>query len=114
MLSKPSEETGPCKSSTITLGTTQVRCFYSLQIDGRLTHRQREQRHMERRAIRQRNHLRCGSQEAQVDFALGQRDQVTALYRQQVLSAFRDVEDQLSALRVLKDEGSVTEVREPG
>jgi NodT family efflux transporter outer membrane factor (OMF) lipoprotein len=50
----------------------------------------------------------AGRRKAQVDFALAQRDQVTALYRQQVLSAFRDVEDQLSALRVLENEASVT------
>jgi outer membrane protein TolC len=40
--------------------------------------------------------------------ALAQREQTTALYREQVLSAFRDVEDQLSALRVLEDEATVT------
>ena len=50
----------------------------------------------------------AGRRKAQVDFALAQRDQATALYRQQVLSAFRDVEDQLSALRVLENEASVT------
>jgi outer membrane protein TolC len=42
-----------------------------------------------------------------MDYALAQRDQATALYRQQVLSAFRDVEDQLSALRVLEQEAAV-------
>jgi NodT family efflux transporter outer membrane factor (OMF) lipoprotein len=50
----------------------------------------------------------AGRRKAQVDFALAQREQATALYRQQVLSAFRDVEDQLSALRVLEDEAAVT------
>jgi NodT family efflux transporter outer membrane factor (OMF) lipoprotein len=50
----------------------------------------------------------AGRRKAQVDFALAQREQVTALYRQQVLSAFRDVEDQLSALRVLESEATVT------
>ena len=50
----------------------------------------------------------AGRRKAQVDFALAQRAQVTALYREQVLSAFRDVEDQLSALRVLQDEAVVT------
>ena len=49
-----------------------------------------------------------GRRKAQVDFALAQREQATALYRQQVLSAFRDVEDQLSALRVLEAEAVVT------
>ena len=39
---------------------------------------------------------------------MAQREQATALYRQQVLSAFRDVEDQLSALRVLESEAAVT------
>ena len=50
----------------------------------------------------------AGRRKAQVDFALAQRAQTTALYREQVLSAFRDVEDQLSALRVLQDEAVVT------
>jgi NodT family efflux transporter outer membrane factor (OMF) lipoprotein len=50
----------------------------------------------------------AGRRKAQVDFALAQREQATALYRQQVLSAFRDVEDQLAALRVLQDEAVVT------
>ncbi len=50
----------------------------------------------------------AGRRKAQVDFALAQREQATALYRQQVLSAFRDVEDQLSALRVLESEATVT------
>ncbi len=50
----------------------------------------------------------AGRRRAQVDFAVAQREQATALYRQQVLSAFRDVEDQLSALRVLEEEATVT------
>jgi NodT family efflux transporter outer membrane factor (OMF) lipoprotein len=50
----------------------------------------------------------AGRRKAQVDFAVAQREQATALYRQQVLSAFRDVEDQLSALRVLEAEAVVT------
>ncbi|WP_158821192.1 efflux transporter outer membrane subunit [Granulicella sp. S156] len=50
----------------------------------------------------------AGRRKAQVDFALAQRAQTTALYREQVLSAFRDVEDQLAALRVLQDEAAVT------
>jgi NodT family efflux transporter outer membrane factor (OMF) lipoprotein len=49
----------------------------------------------------------AGRRKAQVDFALAQRAQATALYRQQVLSAFRDVEDQLAALRVLEQEAVV-------
>ncbi|HEY2039914.1 MAG TPA: efflux transporter outer membrane subunit [Edaphobacter sp.] len=49
----------------------------------------------------------AGRRKAQVDFAVAQREQATALYRDQVLSAFRDVEDQLSALRVLEEEASV-------
>ncbi len=48
-----------------------------------------------------------GRRRAQVDYAVAQREQATALYRQQVLSAFRDVEDQLSALRVLEQESVV-------
>jgi NodT family efflux transporter outer membrane factor (OMF) lipoprotein len=49
----------------------------------------------------------AGRRKAQVDYAVAQRDQATALYREQVLSAFRDVEDQLSALRVLQQEAAV-------
>jgi len=49
-----------------------------------------------------------GRRKAQVDYAVAQREQATALYRQQVLSAFRDVEDQLAALRVLEEEATVT------
>jgi len=50
----------------------------------------------------------AGRRKAQVDYAVAQRAQATALYRQQVLSAFRDVEDQLAALRVLEQEAIVT------
>ncbi len=49
----------------------------------------------------------AGRRKAQVAYAVAQREQATALYRQQVLSAFRDVEDQLSALRVLAEEAAV-------
>lgn len=49
----------------------------------------------------------AGLRKAQVDFAVAQREQATAQYREQVLSAFRDVEDQLSALRVLENEAAV-------
>jgi NodT family efflux transporter outer membrane factor (OMF) lipoprotein len=49
-----------------------------------------------------------GRRKAQVDYAIAQREQATANYRQQVLSAFRDVEDQLSSLRVLEQEAVVT------
>lgn len=49
----------------------------------------------------------AGKRKAQVDFAVAQREQATALYREQVLSAFRDVEDQLAALRVLANEADV-------
>ena len=48
-----------------------------------------------------------GLRKAQVSYAIAQREQATALYREQVLSAFRDVEDQLSALRVLEQETAV-------
>jgi NodT family efflux transporter outer membrane factor (OMF) lipoprotein len=50
-----------------------------------------------------------GLRKAQVSYAQAQREQATALYREQVLSAFRDVEDQLSALRVLEQEAAVQE-----
>ena len=46
----------------------------------------------------------AGRRRAQVDYAVAEREQATAIYRNQVLSAFRDVEDQLSALRVLEQE----------
>jgi NodT family efflux transporter outer membrane factor (OMF) lipoprotein len=49
----------------------------------------------------------AGRRKAQVDYAVAQREQATALYREQVLSAFRDVEDQLAALRVLEQEAVV-------
>jgi NodT family efflux transporter outer membrane factor (OMF) lipoprotein len=49
----------------------------------------------------------AGRRRAQMDAAIAQREQATALYREQVLSAFRDVEDQLSALRVLQQEAAV-------
>jgi NodT family efflux transporter outer membrane factor (OMF) lipoprotein len=49
----------------------------------------------------------AGRRRAQRDVAVAEREQATALYRQNVLSAFRDVEDQLSALRVLQDEAAV-------
>ena len=45
-----------------------------------------------------------GLRRAQVAEALAQRAQAVALYREQVLSAFRDVEDQLGTLRVLAQE----------
>jgi len=48
----------------------------------------------------------AGRRRAQVDYAIAQREQATALYREQVLYAFRDVEDQLSALRVLEQEAA--------
>lgn len=49
----------------------------------------------------------AGRRRAEVDYAVSQREQATALYREQVLSAFRDVEDQLAALRVLEQEAGV-------
>jgi NodT family efflux transporter outer membrane factor (OMF) lipoprotein len=49
-----------------------------------------------------------GRRKAQVDYAVAQRAQAAAVYREQVLSAFRDVEDQLAALRVLASEAEVT------
>lgn len=49
----------------------------------------------------------AGRRKAQMDYAVAQREQATGLYREQVLSAFRDVEDQLSALRVLEEEATV-------
>jgi NodT family efflux transporter outer membrane factor (OMF) lipoprotein len=50
----------------------------------------------------------AGRRRARLDQAVAQREQFAALYRQQVLSAFRDVEDQLAALRVLEEEAAIT------
>jgi NodT family efflux transporter outer membrane factor (OMF) lipoprotein len=50
----------------------------------------------------------AGRRRARLDQAVAQREQFAALYREQVLSAFRDVEDQLTALRVLEEEVAVT------
>jgi NodT family efflux transporter outer membrane factor (OMF) lipoprotein len=49
----------------------------------------------------------AGRRRAQMDLAVAELEQATSLYRQDVLSAFRDVEDQLSALRVLQEEAAV-------
>ncbi|QEE31518.1 efflux transporter outer membrane subunit [Terriglobus albidus] len=49
----------------------------------------------------------AGRRKANVQAAVAQREQAAALYQQQVLSAFRDVEDQLSSLRILADEAQV-------
>lgn len=49
----------------------------------------------------------AGRRRAQLDSAVAQREEATALYRGQVLSAFRDVEDELSALRILEQEAGV-------
>ena len=49
----------------------------------------------------------AGRRKAQLDYAVAGREQATALYRESVLSAFRDVEDQLSALRILEQEATV-------
>jgi len=49
----------------------------------------------------------AGRRRARISVAVAQREEASALYRQQVLSAFRDVEDQLSALRVLEEEAAV-------
>jgi NodT family efflux transporter outer membrane factor (OMF) lipoprotein len=50
----------------------------------------------------------AGRRRAHLDQAIAQREQFAALYREQVLSAFRDVEDQLAALRILDEEAAVT------
>ena len=48
-----------------------------------------------------------GRREAGVQNASGQLDEVLASYRGQVLTAFQEVEDQLSALRLLHDQAQV-------
>jgi NodT family efflux transporter outer membrane factor (OMF) lipoprotein len=49
----------------------------------------------------------AGRRRANVQAAVAEREQAADLYRQQVLSAFRDVEDQLSSLRILTAEAEV-------
>lgn len=49
----------------------------------------------------------AGRRHAVTDQATAIYDQTTAAYQQSVLNAFREVEDQLAALRVLEDEASV-------
>ena len=51
----------------------------------------------------------AGRRNAQLDSAIAQREQATSIYKQQVLGAFRDVEDQLSSLRILEEEATVTD-----
>jgi NodT family efflux transporter outer membrane factor (OMF) lipoprotein len=48
-----------------------------------------------------------GRRKAQVQQAIAGRAQAASIYREQVLPAFRDVEDQLAALRVLQQEAVV-------
>ncbi|MEJ7686322.1 MAG: TolC family protein, partial [Variovorax sp.] len=48
-----------------------------------------------------------GRREAGVQGASAQLDGALAAYREQVLGAFRDVEDQLSSLRILQDQSQV-------
>ena len=50
----------------------------------------------------------AGRRRARYDIAVAEREQAAALYREQVLSAFRDVEDQLASLRVLEEEATIT------
>ena len=50
-----------------------------------------------------------GRREAGVKFAGGEMDVAIARYREQVLVAFRDVEDQLAALRLLADQSQAQE-----
>ncbi|QJR15917.1 efflux transporter outer membrane subunit [Usitatibacter palustris] len=50
-----------------------------------------------------------GRREAGVNFASAERDASVAKYREQVLVAFKDVEDQLSALRYLADQSGAQE-----
>jgi NodT family efflux transporter outer membrane factor (OMF) lipoprotein len=48
-----------------------------------------------------------GRRRAGVDLARAAYDQATALYRESVLSAFREVEDQLATLRILDEEAAI-------
>jgi outer membrane protein TolC len=49
----------------------------------------------------------AGRRHAASDQARAAQDQATAIYRQAVLVAFREVEDQLAALRILNDEAAI-------
>jgi NodT family efflux transporter outer membrane factor (OMF) lipoprotein len=51
----------------------------------------------------------AGARRAKVEQDVAKFDQNIALYRQTVLDALRDVEDQLSALRFLKDQAAATQ-----
>lgn len=48
-----------------------------------------------------------GRRRAVSDQARAEQDQATAIYRQAVLAAFREVEDQLAALRILNEEATI-------
>jgi multidrug efflux system outer membrane protein len=50
-----------------------------------------------------------GRRQAGVDFASAERDATLAQYRERVLVAFKDVEDQLSALKYLADQAAAQE-----
>src|SRR4029077_5297616 len=50
-----------------------------------------------------------GRREAGVNFAGAEMDAAVARYRDQVLVAFKDVEDQLSALQLLSDQAEAQE-----
>jgi len=47
-----------------------------------------------------------GRRHAAMEQAIANRDAATAAYREDVLTAFQDVEDNLAALRILADEGA--------
>ena len=49
----------------------------------------------------------AGRRRAVADQARAAQDQATAIYRQAVLIAFREVEDQLAALRILDEEAAI-------
>ena len=49
----------------------------------------------------------AGRRQSVSDQARAAQDQATAIYRQSVLLAFREVEDQLAALRILEEEASI-------
>ncbi|OAI50812.1 RND transporter [Betaproteobacteria bacterium SCGC AG-212-J23] len=49
----------------------------------------------------------AGLRRAQTDQAIGQYDEAVATYRQTVLTAFQQVEDNLAALRILEEEAAV-------
>ena len=65
------------------------------------------ERHMVGRSGRGPDHFRRGSARAATDEAIQGHDYAVASYRQTVLTAFQQVEDNLAALRILQQEAGI-------